>query len=214
MSITNLTRKYIPSLTRDSKQNMQALKELPEMKLWDMIQKGDKSVVHIGMNECVAARITPEGINTVYTDALSGSNAVSFVMKGLDKKPIAIHSHYTPLRESQKNQLAALEKQLQTYDYFVDKTQEPKLFFNLRGLITKANPDVVVGVPNCIIDYVRRLADKFFKNGVDEHIFYYQNNGRPAYFSSANILQFDRENLNKLKLTTVGEKEHFFDLKY
>ena len=214
MSIVNLTRKFVPELSRDTKQNLNFLNKMPEMRLWNMIKNGDKSIVHVGMNECAAARITAEGINTIYTDALSGCNSVSIVMKGLDSKPIAIQSHYTPLKESLKNQLAALEKQLRTYDYYTDKTQKPKLFFNIRGLVTRSNPDEIIGVPNPIINQVRLLLDKFFKNGAEEKIIYYQNNGRPAYFSSANILQFDKENLNKLKLTTVGEKEHFFDLNF
>lgn len=214
MSIQNLTRQVLPRVTRDIKQNNELFKQTPEMRLWKMLQEGNNCIKHVGMNECAGVKISADGVNTIYTDALSGCNAVSVVMKGKDRKPIAILSHYTPQRETMKNQLAALEKQLQSYDSFVDKSQDPKLFFNIRGLVTREQPDIIIGVPNSILDYVRKLMDKFFKNGVDEQIIYYQNNGRPSFFSSANILQFDKENLNKLKLTTVGEKEHFFDLKY
>lgn len=185
---------------------------MPEMVLATAVRNGDKSIVHVGMNECAAARISESGVNTIFTDALSGCNSVGVVAKAIDGKPVAILSHYTPLPESRRRQCEALQKQLETYDYYLDKSVQPNVFFNVRGYTDEAG--TLQPQPNQIFDEIRNVFDKFFKQGYKETVTPYQNVSRPAFFSSANIFQFDKKNLSSLKMTTVGEKERFLDLKY
>ncbi len=214
MAIVNLTRKILPKICTDSAKNLAALNKMPEMRLQNAINAGDKSIVHVSMNESAAVRILRGCINTVYTDALASCNAVGVIAKGKDGCPVAILSHYTPLPLSVLNQIKALEKQLKTYDYWIDKDVKPQVFFNIRGYQRPDNPQELITGSNPILSGVRRMLSKFFPNGITETVVPYQNNKRPAYFSSANIYQFDPENLNKLKVTTVGEKEHFIDLQF
>lgn len=209
MSITNLTRKVLPKLSKLSAENKNSVNNMPEMVLAKKIREGDKNIVQVGMNECKAVRILPDKINTIYTDGLASCNAVGVVMKGKDGCPIAVLSHYTPLPASKDLQASSLEKQLQTYDYFIDKTQRPKLFFNVPGYMDEGKLKPCV---NNIFEKIRPVMEKFFNKNYDEYIIHYQGKNRPPFFSSANIYQFDTKNLNKLKLTTVGEKEHFIDL--
>lgn len=212
MAINNLTRSVLPKISKIGKENIKYINEMPEMVLTCAKRSGDKSIVQVGMNECVAARISEGGINTVFTDSLSGCNAVGVVAKALDGKPVVILSHYTPLPESRRLQCEALNKQLSTYDYYLDKTTKPDVFFNVRGYTDESG--VLKPQPNQIFDEIRNVLNKFFKQGFTETITPYQNVKRPAFFSSANIFQFDSKNLNKLKITNVGEKERFLDLKY
>jgi|GEM_PF-2957429 len=205
MTILNLTRKILPKLSAESNNNIEAIKKMPEIVLNAMSKSGDTSIVQVGMNQCAAARITPNGINTIFTDGLAGCNSVGIVAKGLDGKPIAILSHYTPLPKSLNLQVEAINKQLQTYGYFMDKQTKPTVFYNLRENFINENP---------IIPKVNGLLESFFKQGINKQITPYQNSNRPAFFSSANIFQFDKTNLNKLKITNVGEKEQFIDLKF
>ena len=65
---------------------------------------------------------------------------------------------------------------------------------------------------NNVFEKIRAVLEKFFNNNYEEQIILYQNRNRPAYFSSANIFQFDPKDLSKCKMTTVGEKEFFFNM--
>ena len=210
MPVVNLTRKSIPAISRLSSQNKESVNAMPEMVLAAMSRKGDKNIVHVGMNECKAARILPEGIHTIYTDGLASCNAVGVVLKGKDGFPIAILSHYSPLPASKDLQAETLEKQLATYDYFIDKSKRPKLFFNVPGYINDSGE--LKPCVNNIFEKIRAVMDKFFNKNYDEDIILYQGKNRPPFFSSANIFQFDTKNPNKVKMTTVGENEYFFDL--
>lgn len=209
MSIVNLTRKVLPKLSKLSAENKISVNNMPEMVLAKKIREGDKNIVQVGMNECKAVRILPDKINTIYTDGLASCNAVGVVMKGKDGCPITVLSHYTPLPVSKDLQASTLEKQLQTYDYFIDKTKRPKLFFNVPGYMDEGELKPCV---NNIFEKIRPVMEKFFNKNYDEQIILYQGKNRLPFFSSANIYQFDTKNPNKLKLTTVGEKEHFIDL--
>jgi len=67
-------------------------------------------------------------------------------------------------------------------------------------------------VPNPIIEKLKTLLAKFFPQGNTIEITPYKNSKRPAFFSSANIFQFNPSDINKLKITNVGENERFIDL--
>ena len=205
--IINLTRTSLPKISKNPKENIAAVYSMPEMVLSKMAKEGNKSIVHVDMNHCAAARISPEGINTIYTDALNGCNSVGIVAKGLDGKPVAILSHYVPTNVN--GQVSAIEKQLDTYNYFLDKNYKPKLFFNIRGWIDGGKLEVV---PNSIVEKVKNVLSKYFPQGAETTITPYPTKERPAFFSSANIFQFDPADTSKLKITNVGEKEKFIDL--
>ena len=205
--IINLTRAVIPRISANSKKNMEAINSMPEMVLAGMIRNGDRSIVHVDMNHCAVARISENGINTIYTDALCGCNSVGIVTKAVDGKPVALLSHYVPTNVD--GQVNAIERQLATYNDYLDKNYTPKLFFNVRGGISN---DKLVPVPNPIIDKVKALISKFFPKGAESTITPYSTKQRTAFFSSANIFQFDPADVNKLKITNVGEKESFVNL--
>ena len=207
MGIINLTRAVLPKLSKVSTTNIQSVNSMPEMVLGKMIKNGQKNIVHVDMNRCAAVRITKDGINTVYTDALAGCNSVGIVAKGLDGKPIAMLSHYVPTNVS--GQVSAIEKQLATYDYYLDKSYKPKLFFNIRGENT---PNGFTPTKNPIVEKVKEVMAKFFPKGSDVSIEPYATQSTEPFFSRANIFQFDSANLNKLKITNVGENEKFLDL--
>lgn len=209
MSIQNLTRQVLPKLSKLSAQNREAVNNMPEMVLAKMIREGNPNIISVGMNECKAVRILPDRIHTIYTDGLASCNSVGVVMKGKDGNPIAILSHYTPLPVSKDLQASTLDKQLATYDYFIDKSKKPKLFFNVPGYQYEGELKPCV---NNIFEKIRKVMDKYYNKNYDEQIILYQGKNRPPFFSSANIFQFDTKNPNKLKMTTVGEKEHFIDL--
>ncbi len=212
MAIQNLTRQILPKISLNSKDNIRFINEMPEMVLSNAIRSGNKKIVHVGMNESAAVRISQRGVNTVYTDALAGCNSVGVITKTVDGKPLIVLSHYTPLPESVKRQCAAIDKQLSVYDSYIDKSVKPDIFFNVRGYTDLDG--ILKPQPNNIFDEVRNVLSRFFPKGVKETVTPYPNSKRPAFFSSANIFQFDSKNLNKLKMTTVGEKEHFIDLNY
>ena len=209
MSIQNLTRNVLPAITKNSLQNRTAVNNMPEMVLARMIREGDRNIVHVGMNECKAVRILPDRINTIYTDGLASCNAVGVVMKGKDGYPITVLSHYTPLPVSKDLQESTLKQQLETYDYFIDKSKKPKVFYNVPGYESEGTLKPCV---NNIFEKIRSVMDKFFNKNYEETAILYQGKNRPPFFSSANIFQFDTKNPNKLKITTVGEKEHFINL--
>ena len=197
----------MPKLSKISKVNIESVNSMPEMVLNKMIRNGQKGIVHVDMNRCSAARITEQGINTIYTDGLAGCNSVGLVAKGLDGKPIAMLSHYVPTNVS--GQISALEKQLSTYNYYIDKSYKPKLFFNIRGENTSNG---FTATQNPIVEKVKEVMSKFFPKGSDVSIEPYLTQSTAPFFSRANIFQFDPTNLNKLKITNVGEKEKFLDL--
>ncbi|MDR1327053.1 MAG: hypothetical protein LBJ74_01460 [Heliobacteriaceae bacterium] len=210
MSVRNLTRKFLPALSKLSAENKLFINAMPEMRLAQMLRNGDKNIVQVGMNQCKAARILPGKIHTIYTDGLAGCNSVGVVAKGLDGNPVAILSHYTPLQTSRQLQMSVIDKQLQTYDYYLDKTFSPKIFYNIPGYPDEKQ--VLQPCVNPLVESIKSVFNKWFKSGYDEHIALYQCRNRPAFFSSANIFQFDPKNVNNLKITTVGEKEHFINL--
>ena len=205
--IINLTRKVLPKLSPYSKHNLESLNSMPEMVLAKMIRNGDKSIIHTDMNQCKAAIISKDGITTSYTDALNGCNSVGAVLQLKDGRKLCIQSHYVPTNIS--GQTNAVEKQLQTYEKYIDQNYRPKVFFNIRGYddCGKLSP-----VPNPIVDTIKDLFNKLFAKGADFSITPYQNQERPAFFSSANIFQFNPNNTNQLKITNVGEQEKFIDL--
>lgn len=206
--IINLTRKVLPKLSTNSKQNIESINSMPEMVLARMRNSGNKNILYVDMNHCAAAIIKKEGINTVYTDALNGCNSVGAAIKLKNGEPLFLLSHYVPTNI--QGQIKALSKQLETYKPYFDNTQEAKLFLNIRGY--KPNGDNLEVVPNSIIDEVKKLFSSFFTKKPQMNITPYQNQNRPAFFSSANIFQFDTQDLNKVKITNVGEKESFINL--
>ncbi len=211
MNILNLTRKLIPELSVIRAENIHAINNIPENVLTKMMQNGNKTIAKVGMNESKGVRILENGINTTFTDGLCGCNGVSCVAKGLDGNPINILSHYTPLEISRINNAQALTKQLETYDYFIDKTVKPKVFYNIPG--QEVNGKLVAN-DNPLLSQLRTVFDKFFKKGgYEEEIISYESKNRTPFDSRAMISQFAKENEKwKLKLTTVGEQEHKYNL--
>ena len=208
--ILNLTRKFIAPISSVPRINIESINSMPEMVLNRMIKQGNKHILHVDMNHCGAAIIKSNGIHTVYTDALSGCNSVASVIKLKNGQNLMILSHYVPT--NQQGQLEALSKQLKCYDIYIDKNSKPKLFFNIRGL---QRPDGnIEAVPNPIVEKVEELFNGVFKNGVETSITPYPTSGRTAFYSSANIFQFDPKNLSNLKITNVGEKEQFVTLQF
>lgn len=206
--IINLTRAFVPKVTANSKANREAVMSMPEMVLNNMKRSGDKSIVHVDMNHCAAARISEKGINTIYTDGLCGCNSIGVITKCIDGKPLAILSHYVPTNNA--GQLKALETQLKKYDYYLDKSYKPKLLMNVGGY--ESSPGNLQTCPNPLIDKVKSLVAKFFPKGAETNVTPYPTRNRGAFFSSANIYQFDPADVNKVKITNVGEKERFIDL--
>ena len=206
--IINLTRKSLPRLSPYSRVNRESINNMPEMVLSRKMLCGDKSIIHVDMNHCTAARISKKGINTIYTDALNGCNSVGIIAKALDNKPVTVLSHYVPTNVD--GQTRAIEKQLNLYDSYLDKSFTPKLFFNIRGWNSFGKLEAV---PNPIVEKVKNILKKFFPQGIETTIIPYLTKIRPAFFSSANIFQFVPADLSKVKITFVGEKEKFLDLK-
>lgn len=207
MSIQNLTRKILPSRSILAKTNSENLKSMPEMVLSRQIARGNKSIVHVGMNEIKTARIAPEGVNTVYTDALASCNSVGVVMKDKNGKPLVVLSHFLPY--STDRQAVSVGSEIQKNLNIIDLSKRAKIFYNVPGY---EDEGVLKPCVNHIFEEIRAVADKIFNKNYEEQVVVYKSKNRSAYFSSANIFQFDTENLNKLKVTTVGEQEHFVDL--
>lgn len=208
MTIVNLTRKVLPKISAIPKKNIDSVRSMPEMVLSRMINDGAKNIVHCDMNQSIAAIIAPDKINTIYTDALNGCNAVNIIARMNDKKSfVSIMSHYVPTNTD--GQISAIDKQLQTYTPHIDKTYVPRIFLNIRGTESYGK---LCAVPNPIIEKLKTLLAKFFPQGNTIEITPYKNSKRPAFFSSANIFQFNPSDINKLKITNVGENERFIDL--
>lgn len=210
MNVLDLTRKVIPQLSKIKGENINAINHMPENVLSKMIQNGDKTIVKVGMNESKAVRVLENGTKTHFTDGLNGCNGVQVVAKGLDGNPISVMSHYTPLELSRLNNQKAIEKQLDMYNYYIDKTVKPKVFFNIAGkevngqLVAKENP---------LLAQLKSVLDKFFKQGYEEKIIPYEAVNKTPFDSKAMISQFEKtSNGWDMKLTTVGEKEHFINL--
>ena len=70
----------------------------------------------------------------------------------------------------------------------------------------------LVAVDNPILEKVTSLFSTFFQENPTVKVTPYLNKGRPAYFSSANIFQFNPRKLSELKITNVGEKESYINL--
>lgn len=206
-SVLNLTRSVLPKISANSQKNIEAINSLPEMILNRMVRDGNKNIVRCDMNQSVAAIISSNGVNTIYTDALAGCNAVNITTKLKDKRILSILSHYVPTNV--EGQIEAIKKQLQTYLPYIDLSYKPRAFLNIRGMESygKLEP-----VPNPIVEKLKSLLGKLFPQGSTMEITPYKNKNRPAFFSSANIFQFDPVNTNKLKITNVGEQEKFIDL--
>ncbi len=203
----NLTRVTLPFLSKNSKEYMNAVRSMPEMVLRKMSRNGDKSILYVNMNSCAASEISKDGINTVYTDALACCNSVGVVAKTKDGKLLTILSHYMPTIVD--TQVEAIGKELAAYSTYIDKNYQPKLFFNVRGNTLSGKLEAS---PNSIIEKVKNLLKNFFNKDADSTVTPYPIKNRPAFFSTANIFQFDPENLLKLKITNVGEVEKFVDL--
>lgn len=206
--IVNLTRKFLPKISTTPQVNRASLNAMPEMRLHEMIKSGDQSILRIDMNRCGAAIIKKGGINTVYTDSLAGCNSVGAALTLNTGDTLFMQSHYVPTNVA--GQISALEKQLKVYQPYFSSAQEPRLFFNIRGY----KPDNVnlEPVPNPIVDGVVNLFSRFFSKKPKVDIVPYQNQNRPAFFSTANIFQFDPQNLKNVKVTNVGEVERFVTL--
>lgn len=211
MSILNLTRSVLPAQSTYAYQNIGHVKNMPEMVLAKMIREGDKKIVHVGMNECKAVQILPDKIHTIYTDALASCNSVGIIMKGKDGNPVAILSHFIPSASSNELQASSIKYQIETLNPLIDKTNKPKVFYNVPGYESEEGLKPCV---NNIFGKIREALDKFFNKNYDEQIIPYKTKNRPPFYSSANIFQFDTGNPNKLKMTTVGEQEHFIDLNF
>lgn len=206
--ITNLSRKVLPTVSAVSSKNKQSVNAMPEMVLARLKREGANNIVYCDMNQSVAAIISPNGINTVYTDSLNGCNAADIVAKLKDGRNLVITSHHVPTNVD--GQMRALEQQLKTYSPYIDTTSKGKAFLNIRGHERNGSLEPE---KNPIVDKVVELMQKFFPKGSKVDITPYQNADRPAFFSSAHILQFDPNDLNKVKITNVGEKERFLDLR-
>lgn len=206
-NIVNLTRKHIAPISSNPKINVASINSMPEMVLDMMIKKGNKSILHVDLNQCGAAIISKSGINTVYTDSLSGCNSVGSVIKLNNGQLLMILSHYLP--ENIQEQMDAITRKLKVYEPFIDKSEKPKIFMNIRGYLQNGN---LLPAPNPIISTVKETFNDFFPNGIETQITPYPMLKRPPFYSSANIFQFDANNLNNLKITNVGEKESYVDL--
>ena len=203
----NLTRKILPKMTYNPALNLKNLRSMPEMVLNRKITQGSKNILHIGMNECESVVIQKGGINTVFTDALNGCNSVGAVVRMKDGSSLFCLSHYYPTNtEEQTN---AIKSQLEKYKDSIDTTSTPKLFFNIRGYNDMGR---LVAVDNPILEKVTSLFSTFFQENPTVKVTPYLNKGRPAYFSSANIFQFNPRKLSELKITNVGEKESYINL--
>lgn len=199
-SILNLTRKVLPSVSKIPQKNIEAVNSIPEMVLRRMMRDGAQNIVYCDMNHSAAAVISPEGINTIFTDGLSGCNFANIITKLKDKRFLSISSHYVPTNRS--GQIAANEKQLKIYTPHLDTSYKPRVFFNIKN--DEKNP-------NMIVENFKALLNKFFPQGYKIEVTPYQSSSHP-FASTANITQFDPADISKIKITNVGEKERFIDL--
>lgn len=207
----NLTRSILPVRSKISAENLKYMNNMPEMVLDKMVRNGNKKIIHVGMNQCKSAQILPNKIHTIYTDALASCNSVGIVMNGKNGSPVAILSHFTPSLPSNELQAAAIKNQIEALNPLIDKTKKPKVFYNVPGYEDEGELKPCV---NNIFGKIRSVLDIFFNKNYEEQIIPYKTQNRPPFFSSANTFQFDTKNSNKLKMTTVGEQEHFIDLNF
>ena len=208
MAITNLTRTFIPQkVSTVARQNIEATFSMPEMVLFRKTVNGDKSVARCAMNQAIAKEISSSGITTIYTDSLSGCNSINVITKLNNNRFLSVMSHYTPIFINE--QVAAIAKLLKANIGKMNKNYEPRVFLNLRG-VDKGNGLEVI--PNRVVGKLQEMLDKLFPQGVKMDITPYKYFGRPAFFSSANIFQFDPKKISSLKITNVGEQEKFVNL--
>ena len=83
------------------------------------------------------------------------------------------------------------------------------MFFNVRGINIE---NELKALPNSFIEKAKAVLLKFFPQGIDSSVTPYPTSGRGAFFSSANAYQFDPDDLNKMRVTFVGEVEKNIDL--
>lgn len=208
MAITNLTRTSIPQkVSTVARQNIEATFSMPEMVLFRKTVNGDKSVARCAMNQAIAKEISSSGITTIYTDSLSGCNSINVITKLNNNRFLSVMSHYTPIFINE--QVSAIAKLLKANIGKMNKNYEPRVFLNLRG-VDKGNGLEVI--PNRVVGKLQEMLDKLFPQGVKMDITPYKYFGRPAFFSSANIFQFDPKKISSLKITNVGEQEKFVNL--
>ena len=208
MAIINLTRTSIPQkVSTVAKHNIEAMLSMPEMVLFEKIVHGDKSIVKCVMNKAVAEEISSKGVTTIYTDGLAGCNSINVITKLNNNRFLSVMSHYTPI--SIKEQISTIAKLLKENLDRMNKNYEPRVFLNLRGVDRGNGLEVA---PNRVIGKLQEMLDKFFPQGVKMDITPYKYFGRPAFFSSANIFQFDPKKISSLKITNVGEQEKFVNL--
>lgn len=205
--IPNLTRKVVPQATYNAEKNMENLRSMPEMVLARMIREGKNSIKRVEMNSCDSVVIGKGGVNTIYTDGLNGCNSVGAVMRLKDGNQLFCLSHFFPTET--KEQANAMLKELKTHEQDIDTNQTPRLFFNIRGFNNLGRLEAVC---NPVVEEVKTAFRNFFKIEPKTTITPYLNKNRPAYFSSANIFQFNPKKPSELKITNVGEQENFINL--
>lgn len=208
MAITNLTRTNIPqTVSKVARQNIDATFSMPEFVLFRKTVHGDKSIAKCDMNKAIAEEISSKGVTTVYTDGLAGCNAINVVTKLNNNRFLSVLSHFAPIYLNE--QIAAISKLLKANASRINKNYEPRVFMNLRGVDRGNGLEVI---PNPIIAKMQEMLANLFPQGVKMDITPYQLFKRPAFFSSANVYQFDPKRISTLKITNVGEQEKFIDL--
>lgn len=207
MAIQQLARKVVSGVSSNKLNNIKALQNMPEMVLNKAIRSGAKDIVHVDMNHCGAALIRKGGVHTIYTDSLAGCDALGVIAKTKEGTPFAMVSHYVPTNT--KGHLEAIEKQLEIYAPYCDKNYQPKVFFNVRGVNVE---NELKTLPNTFIEKAKAVLKRFFPQGIDSSVTPYPTAGRGAFFSSVNAYQFDPNDLNKMRVTFVGEVEKNIDL--
>lgn len=205
--IVNLTRKVLPKISSIPAKNIESVNAMPEMVLSRMRREGAKNIAYCDMNQSVAAIISPNGINTVYADSLAGCNAANIIARLKDGRLLSIMSHYVPTNVD--GQIKSLETQLTTYAPHIDTSRGAQAFLNIRGRDSYAGLEPV---SNPIIEKLKGVLMRFFPKGSKIDITPYLNTNRPAFFSSANIFQFNPSNTSQVKITNVGENERLVDL--
>ena len=207
MAIQQLARKVVTNATANKLHNIELINNMPEMILNKAIRRGAKDIIHVDMNHCGAALIRKGGIHTIYTDSLAGCDALGVIAKTVEGTPFAMVSHYVPTNT--KGHLEAIEKQLAVYAPYCDKSYKPRAFFNVRGVDVE---NELKTLPNAFIEKAKAVLSKIFPQGIESSVTPYPTANRGAFFSSVNAYQFDPEDLNKMRVTFVGEVEKNIDL--
>lgn len=163
--------------------------------LRNAIKNGSKSILHVKMNECKSAKISKDGITTVFTDQLTGCNSVYIIIRGKDGKPFIIMTHVMPTPKSIATQCENLNRELIENKEIFDNTSTPYVFFNTSNRVCN----------NPIFDTVRSVMNNHFKNGYEETV----NQYTPLKsIFTANIFQFNPNNLNNITITNVGSEPY------